>query len=108
MNSNRRYRLVNSQTTAPGESLGTVRRGKERRIERIVVDFRGPRGRIESLLDSARCCLDAIHPEYEPWRIGVGDTLAANFFGKTGQAIERNRERLRPREFRWQTCEEVG
>src|SRR5712692_11919640 len=29
------------------------------------------RGRIENLLDSARCCLVAIHPEYEPGRVGV-------------------------------------
>jgi hypothetical protein len=46
----------------------------------------------EILLDSARRRVDAIHPEYEPARVGVGDAFTANVFGKTGQTIERNRE----------------
>ena len=62
----------------------------------------------EILLDSARRCVDAIHPEYEPGRVGVRDAFAANVCGKSGQTIERNPEWLRAREFRRQTGEEVG
>src|ERR1700735_634890 len=47
------------------------------------------------LLDSLRCCLDTVHPEYEPWRVGVGDAFATNFFGEAGHALERNRQWLR-------------
>jgi hypothetical protein len=47
------------------------------------------------LLDSLGGGLDLVHPEYESWRIGVGDALAANFLGENGQAIERNGQWLR-------------
>jgi hypothetical protein len=56
----------------------------------------------EVLLDFSCCRLNAIHPEYEPWCVIVGQAVATNFIGKTREVRERDREWLRAHELRRQ------
>src|SRR6202030_4766987 len=42
------------------------------------------------LVDSSCRGLDAIHPEYEPRRVGVRHAVAANVFCEAGHAAPRN------------------
>jgi hypothetical protein len=44
---------------------------------------------IGSLMNSARHVLDMIHPEREPWCVGMRNAAATDIFGEAGQVSER-------------------